>query len=881
MGKCSIISHDGDGLYTIQMLPDFSLIESDILRLTAQLSDIDNVELVNLELAYLLKESETDAAKATADALISTYAGDPTPENLAAVNEGIAAVGAAIIQESEAKIPYDAVKVRKLAIEKRLLRLADAIETPPTTQAWCADLSDGLKARSLYSTDDVVGTIELVGDGDNGISLQPHYDELGLYLDTRDGYLTPTASLTPASYYYNRAMLPGWQKWDAIYRPGVIVSAAGGSFEVQLDAVASGEQYSRIPVNDLDDGANLTGLNAEYMNCNNAAFTVDDHVIVKSTYDGSRVRTDVIVGFVDNPQPCDVSGFNYHPNVVGGPSPGMKDWQNIQSNGAGGWAMRSPILTDLISDGAQDVVDWKGYLSGGEKILVQWVFEGPSIYVDTIKTAVLPTFTLTPAAGDTSGSLAPDGFDAAWITSDNQYLYAIPRESTLSRHVLRKTTTVELTGAAYNATTDPHGWEVSSAFGQASGGYFQRFGIPKVNQSGTEARSMDVWTHGAKRSPQVSPGVGATWRSSASYDPEWLEESQLTISTPSASSISGAGISYQFNGVVGGYLYTEKREYRYAYRAGSTTCGIFEDYATAKDTSLITSTYSGSYAVGVGYQNDVLGYLNINGAGVYSQEVIQDTTNVCDAGTPSNTYTETRSGTTTAGGAGFLYSSDFESWSLPFDVLIITTDTISGAGAFCSDWVYNQVQLFDQMTGEMPYYDVTNSIYRNIAYKRTFDDSIILSNDPACEGIGNTTTTVVQEGTVELGSTELNHAKTISEVVVVTDPYVYIFPFFIGVAGETYDAGNDPQILLNTDVTTLYNDTALADTVRYGVPVDSFGLSFYARDFDDNFIASYTHTYNATAATEYEDFLTGGDLSTLDELDNGTGTQYLDTHVAN
>jgi len=867
LGKCSIISHDGDGLYTVQMLPDFSLIETEIARLTAQLSDIDNVELINLEIAYLLKKSDTDAAKAISDALIVTYAGDPTPENLAAVNESIADVGAAIIEESKAKIPYDAVKVRKLAIEKRIVRLYAAIGTPPPIQAWCTDLSDGLKARSLYAFDDVVGTIELVGNGDNGITLQPHYEELGLYLNTRDGYLTPTASLTPASYYYNRAMTPGWQKWDAVYRPGVIISAAGGSFEVELDAVASGEQFSRIPVNDLDDGANLTGLHAEYMNCNDAAFIVDDHVIVKSTYDASRVRTDVIVGFVDNPQPCDVNGFNYQPNVIGGSSPGMKDWQNIQA--VGGWTMRTPILTDLINDGAQDVVDWKGYLSGGEKILVQWLDQGPSIYVDTLKTAILPTFTLSPVAGDTSGALVPDGFDAAWITSDNLYLYAIPRESSLSRHVLRKTTTVELTGAAYHVTNNPDGWEVSAAFGQATGGYFIRFGIPKVNQSGTEARSMDSWTHGAKRAPQVSPGTGI-WRSASQYAAEWLEESQLTISTPSASSISGAGISYQFNGVVGGYLYTEERAYRYAYRTGSTTCGIWEDYASAKDTSLITSTYSGSYAVGVGYQSDVPGYLNIDGAGVYSQEVVQDTTNVCNAGTPGDTFTEARSGTTTAGGAGFSYSSDFDSWSLPFDLRIITTDTI-----------YDEVQLFDTMTGEMPHYDVTNSIYRHILWRRTYDDVRSLASNPSCEGVDTVTTTVIQEGKVELGATELNHTKTISEVTVVTDPWTYTFPTFINCAFQTYDPGDDPQILLNTDTTNKYNDTALADTTKYGVPTDLFSIDFYARDFEDNFIASYTHTYNPTAATEYEDYLTGGTLSTLDELDNGTGTQYLDTHVAN
>lgn len=879
MGKCSIISHDGDGLYTVQMLPDFSLIETDIAKLDATLLDIDNVELINLEAAYLEAKGNTDAAKSASDSQIAIYATDPTPENFKLVNDSIEVLGEAVVKESESKIPYDAIKARRLGILKRIAKLSDAISIPIPIQVWCADLSDGLKARSLYALDDVVGTIEILGNSGNGINLQPYYDKLGLYLNARDGSLVPTASLTPASYFYNRTMIPSWQKWQTLYRPGVIIGAAGGGFEVSLDLVKSHEQFDFIPVNDLDDGATLTGIHAEYMNCNDAAFTAGDAVVVKSTYDVDRNRTDVIVGFIDNPQPCDVSGFNYQPNVVGGPSPGLKDWQNLQSDGGTGWVMRTPMLTDLIADGGGFVYDWKGYLSGGEKILVQWADSGPTIYVDTLKTAVLPNFTLTPVAGDTSGPLIPSGFDAAWITSDNQYIYAIPREASLSRHVLRKTTNVELTGNVYNATTDPDGWEVSTAFGQATGGYFIRFGIPKVNQSGTEARSMDDWTHGAKRAPQVNPGAGAVWRSNVSYDNQWLEESQLTITTPSAATIAGAGISYQFNGLIGGFVYNEEHFEQQSSRFGELICPGWDFYKNGIITNTTTNTYSGSYAVAVGYQNDVVGYLNINGDGVYFQQDIKETDTLCVDSFPENVFTQTRSGTTPVDGAGTKYKSDFEAWDLPHNVRIITTDTINGVGNNCDDWVLNTTLIFDGITGEMPEIDVTNGIYRHIEWDRYYNDVSILTGSGNCEGVRTNTTRITEEGTVELGTTQQQHSKIISDVLTVTDPWTYVIPSFIQTVGFTYDPGDDPQVITDTSSTTKYNETGAIS--RHGDPDDLFNSFFYARDFDDNFISSYTHTYSIGGVTEYEDYLTNGDLSTLDELDNGTGTQYLDTHVAN
>ena len=56
MGKCKIISNDGGGLYTVDLLPDFTYVDAQIVKLQLQLDEIDNVELINLESEYLAEK---------------------------------------------------------------------------------------------------------------------------------------------------------------------------------------------------------------------------------------------------------------------------------------------------------------------------------------------------------------------------------------------------------------------------------------------------------------------------------------------------------------------------------------------------------------------------------------------------------------------------------------------------------------------------------------------------------------------------------------------------------------------------------------------------------------------------------------------------------
>jgi len=885
LGKCRIISHDGDGLYTVQMLPDFSIIEAEIAKLTAQLSDIDNVELVNLEIAYLLAKADTDNKKAAADTLIDTYASDPTPEKLDAVNESIAVVGEAIIKESEAKIPYDAVKARKLAMEKRIVKLYAAIGTPSPVQIWCTDLSDGLKFRSLYDADDVAGTIELIGD-DTDTTLQPHYADLGLYSSIRDGLMTPTASLTPASYFYNRAMKPAWQKWQHQFRPGIITGVTGGGgFDVTLDDVRSREQSDFIPVSNFEDGL-LTGVTAEYMNCNESAFSVGDHVIVNTQWAGA-LRTDIIIGFVDNPKPCEINGFIYHPFVSGGTQPGYNDWQNVGRGSVGSWQMKTPVLTDVITDGTGTIMrDWKSYLNSGEKVLVQWVYNGDFIYLDGVKIATTPSFNMAGFTGDPITIAVMTGFNVAWVTANKQYLYAIPRENGRSRRLLRKTINPELTGSAYNATTDPDGWEDSAPWGPPDYTDFTSFSIASVNESGTEGRSMDSWVHGAKRSPQTDPGAGAVWLSASGYNDNWPEESQFSISNPTASTIAGVGLSYSFNGLIGAGVF---REYSGSQvitylNGGDTSGGAFSSfYQNGNRADSYTETNSGTYAISVGYVGDSVTYLRINGTG--STVEVFDQAYIYDIGT--GVFSGESARTITSVNYGVVYESDSGGWLLPLRIEDKTSsDTWTNPGTGGAD----QCERIDGLiTNEQTNYggsfdsiSVSDGIYVYFTDEDYLSTVTNYGGSPCVSGnvpgSKDTITTITERGSVLLGTTQQDFQRvptntSITESVLVTPPFIE-FPaprdFFFG--------DPDPYVWFSNTSSAKYNLTGL----NWGT-VSGEQFVFYggAKDHNDNYIFSTQHLYNLALTSEYWSYLTNGDLATLDELDNGDGTVYRFPHVAN
>ena len=182
------------------------------------------------------------------------------------------------------------LKLERNSYIKKKEYLQNNMPEDPTVSAWCADLTEDIAGN--------VGTIEVPGE--RGIvQIQPGYENNSTYDSTRDGQLQPSIASTPASTFYNLAMLPGWQKWKPTYRYGVISNIDNESHtcDVKLDITSSSQQSL-----DVNQELNLFGIPVSYMSCDSSVFENGDNVLVK--FDDQEWANAKVIGFKDNPAQC-------------------------------------------------------------------------------------------------------------------------------------------------------------------------------------------------------------------------------------------------------------------------------------------------------------------------------------------------------------------------------------------------------------------------------------------------------------------------------------------------------------------------------------------------------------------------------------------------
>jgi hypothetical protein len=145
-------------------------------------------------------------------------------------------------------------------------------------------------------------------------------------------------------------------------------------------------------------------------------------------------------------------------------------------------------------------------------------------------------------------------------------------------------------------------------------------------------------------------------------------------------------------------------------------------------------------------------------------------------------------------------------------------------------------------------------------------------------GTTDTTETVTERGSILYGTAQQDFDRIESDTSSSVDG-LFAKPFS-NVGIHAWNPGDpDPFVFLDTSSSDKYNrtgykwlrDTHISHFIEYGG----------ARDHNDRYLISTEHQYNLAETDDYWDFLTGGDLATLDELDNGTGTVYFYPHVAN
>ena len=253
MGKGQIINNFGDGRYAVKLLQNREKADQALARIDTWI---------------VLNQTRQDAL----------LLGDP-----------------------EHKLPMLKLSMASLLKQKEYLLL---IPQDAIASAWCADRTEGLSG--------IVGTIEINGSPSDNVNIRPGYTDQAAYLPARDGQAMNILAMTPEQAFYNLAMMPGWQKWRPTYRVGAITSIDVDTCSVRLDDANSSLKGAEYNINQAWD---LTNVGIEYMSCNGAAFDVGDRVIVK--FVNQDFKKPMVIGFENNPKPCDADIFFFQPHSIG------------------------------------------------------------------------------------------------------------------------------------------------------------------------------------------------------------------------------------------------------------------------------------------------------------------------------------------------------------------------------------------------------------------------------------------------------------------------------------------------------------------------------------------------------------------------------------
>lgn len=108
----------------------------------------------------------------------------------------------------------------------------------------------------------------------------------------------PTQSSSPEAVFFNKSLLPGFQKWKPTFRLGVIKAMQANDLcTVELVEARSSQQNLNINRQKI-----LENVRIKYGSCNSAAFNVGDRVVVE--FSEREQDRPTVIGFEDNPRPC-------------------------------------------------------------------------------------------------------------------------------------------------------------------------------------------------------------------------------------------------------------------------------------------------------------------------------------------------------------------------------------------------------------------------------------------------------------------------------------------------------------------------------------------------------------------------------------------------
>lgn len=288
MGRGRVIAAHGEGRYTIEIVEDRARAESARVMAVQRLSQLDQ-KIAQLGQEISAAQSAVEQAAADQNSAIVLYR-----QQMLETGESDVDLTAYAITVVEASAKRDALrtqqaqhKTTRLTLQSRIQRI-DALPPLRQIEAWCADYTEDLSGD--------VATAEVPGEIGQVI-IKPGFHDASAWSPSVDGAIQPALSGTPASVFYNLAMLPGWQKWRPTFRVGTISNVDNDLCDVTLDTATSSQQGLNVNAQ-----SHYSGVPIMYMDCNGAAFEDGDRALV--AFSGNTGQP-MVVGFEREPRECD------------------------------------------------------------------------------------------------------------------------------------------------------------------------------------------------------------------------------------------------------------------------------------------------------------------------------------------------------------------------------------------------------------------------------------------------------------------------------------------------------------------------------------------------------------------------------------------------
>lgn len=345
MGKALILSHIGGGEYSVQYRLDvlraqtrLTTLQDELANLPQQITDVET-DITQHELDVFVAQGELDTILILAGPNIDLFRSliDAKTREIRNLVQQLNALRNVLIQLRD---------IRQTELDKEIAYLTANIPPEPTLSIWAVDLTEDLTGE--------VGTIEIPGERQH-LNIRPGFTDQAVHDQARDGVMQPVVSSGGSAVYYNKAILPAWQKWNPQYRKGVITSFSGvdpNLCTIDLDAETSSQQALNVNQDDV-----LIDVPIVYLDCHEQAFVIGDAVVVEFTDKDFTEPT--VIGFVSNPKPCRVPVFrvvchNTSDNGVIYYSEGADLFEFVVEDVFTGWVQFA--RTSWVGDG--DVVTW-------------------------------------------------------------------------------------------------------------------------------------------------------------------------------------------------------------------------------------------------------------------------------------------------------------------------------------------------------------------------------------------------------------------------------------------------------------------------------------------------------------------------------------------